>query len=419
MPKTEMPETEISKTEFADIVIIGGGLNGLAQALAFAVHGVTCHVIDRADQRAMLAPHFDGRVSAISSSSMKLFEAIGLGPALEGKGCPIGQIWVSDSLKPGALDFVPDEGDGYLGQMFENQITRRALYEAAQARPEIRLHMPAEIISSQTGDAGVRVELANGAVLTGSLLVVAEGRKSVSRDAAGIRLTGWDYDHEALATAIFHEKPHRNIAYEIFYPAGPFAILPMRDDEDGRHRSAIVWSVSRADGPAYAKLSPRAMAHEIEKAMGGILGAIEMNAPVMGYPLNFQHANRITDTRMALIGDAAHGMHPIAGQGLNLGLRDVAALAQVVVEGMRLGLDPGDAQILDRYTRWRSLDVQTVMMATDTLNKLFGVPGKTASAIRRLGISAVQRLKPLKDFFMAEARGESGNLPKLLQGLQV
>lgn len=409
----------MSKTEFADIIIIGGGLNGLAQALAFAVHGVTCHVIDRADQEAMLAPHFDGRVSAISSSSMKLLEAIGLGPALEGKGCPIGQIWVSDSLKPGALDFVPDEGDGYLGQMFENQITRRALYEAAKARPEIRLHMPAEIASSHTDDAGVRVELVNGDVLTGSLLVVAEGRKSVSRDAAGIRLTGWDYDHEAMVTAIFHEKPHQNIAYEIFYPAGPFAILPMLDDTDGRHRSAIVWSVSRAEAPAYRKLSPRAMAHEIEKAMGGILGAIEMNAPVMGYPLNFQHANRITDTRMALVGDAAHGMHPIAGQGLNLGLRDVAALAQVVVEGMRLGLDPGDAQILDRYTRWRSLDVQTVMMATDTLNKLFGVPGKTASAVRRLGISAVQRLKPLKDFFMAEARGESGNLPKLLQGLPV
>lgn len=409
----------MSKTQFADIVIIGGGLNGLAQALAFAVHGVTCHVIDRADQAAMLAPHFDGRVSAISSSSMKLFEAIGLGPALEGKGCPIEQIWVSDGLKPGALDFVPEEGDGYLGQMFENQLIRRALYECAMARPEITLHMPAEIASSKADETGVRVELKNGDVLTGSLLVVAEGRKSASRDAAGIRLTEWDYAHEAMVTAIFHEKPHRSVAYEIFYPTGPFAILPMLDDETGRHRSAIVWSVPREEAGVYRKLSPRGMAHEIEKAMGGLLGDIEMNAPVMGYPLNFQHANRITDTRMVLVGDAAHGMHPIAGQGLNLGLRDVAALAQVVVEGMRLGLDPGDAQILDRYSRWRSLDVQSVMMATDTLNKLFGIPGQTASAARRLGLAAVQRLKPLKDFFMAEARGESGNLPKLLQGQTV
>jgi len=293
------------------------------------------------------------------------------------------------------------------------------LYENALARPEITLHMPAEIANSKADDAGVRVELKNGDVLTGSLLVVAEGRKSASRDAAGIRLTEWDYAHEAMVTAIFHEKPHRSVAYEIFYPSGPFAILPMLDDEKGRHRSAIVWSVPRAEAGVYRKLSPRGMAHEIEKAMGGLLGAIEMNAPVMGYPLNFQHANRITDTRMVLVGDAAHGMHPIAGQGLNLGLRDVAALAQVVVEGMRLGLDPGDAQILDRYTRWRSLDVQSVMMATDTLNKLFGIPGQTASAARRLGLAAVQRLKPLKDFFMAEARGESGNLPKLLQGLTV
>ena len=350
---------------------------------------------------------------------MKLFEAIGLGPALEGKGCPIEQIWVSDGLKPGSLDFVPDEGDGYLGQMFENQLIRRALYEAAQARPEIHLHMPAEIASSKADDAGVRVELKNGDVLTGSLLVVAEGRKSVSRDAAGIRLTEWDYAHEAMVTAIFHDKPHNQVAYEIFYPTGPFAILPMLDDEAGRHRSAIVWSVPRAEAPVYKKLSPRGMAHEIAKAMGGLLGEIKMNAPVMGYPLNFQHANRITNTRMVLVGDAAHGMHPIAGQGLNLGLRDVAALAQVVVEGMRLGLDPGDAQILDRYTRWRSLDVQTVMMATDTLNKLFGIPGKTASAARRVGLAAVQRMKPIKNFFMAEARGESGNLPKLLQGLPV
>ncbi len=409
----------MSKTQFADVVIIGSGLNGLAQALAFAVHGVTCHVIDRADQAAMLAPHFDGRVSAISSSSMKLLEAIGLGPALDGKGCPIEQIWVSDGLKPGALDFVPGKDDGYLGQMFENQLIRRALYESALARPEITLHMPAEIAGSRTDDASVRVELKNGDVLTGSLLVVAEGRKSASRDAAGIRLTEWDYAHEAMVTAIFHEKPHRSVAYEIFYPTGPFAILPMLDDNKGRHRSAIVWSVPRAEAAVYRKLSPRGMAHEIEKAMGGLLGAIEMNAPVMGYPLNFQHANRITDTRMVLVGDAAHGMHPIAGQGLNLGLRDVACLAQVVVEGMRLGLDPGDAQILDRYTRWRSLDVQSVMMATDTLNKLFGIPGKTASAARRAGLAAVQRMKPLKDFFMAEARGESGNLPKLLQGLPV
>jgi 2-octaprenyl-6-methoxyphenol hydroxylase len=407
------------KTQNADIIIIGGGLNGFAQALAFATHGVTCHLVDRADPDSMLAPDFDGRVSAISSSSMKMLSAIGLGPALEGQGCPIEQIWVSDQLKPGALDFVPGDGDGYLGVMIENRLIRKVLLEEARKRSEITLHMPVEIASSTVDEAGVRVALKNGETLTASLLVVAEGRRSASRDAAGIRLTEWDYRHEAMVTAIVHEKPHRNIAYEIFYSSGPFAILPMLDDDNGRHRSAIVWSVSRGDAAAYRKLSRRAMAHEVEKAMGGMLGAIEMNAPVSSYPLGFQHANRITDTRIALIGDSAHGMHPIAGQGLNLGLRDVAALAQVVVEGMRLGLDPGDAQLLDRYARWRSLDVQSVMMATDGLNKLFGIPGKAASAARRAGLSAIQRMKPLKDFFMAEARGESGDLPKLLLGLPV
>jgi 2-octaprenyl-6-methoxyphenol hydroxylase len=150
-----------------------------------------------------------------------------------------------------------------------------------------------------------------------------------------------------------------------------------------------------------------------------MLGAVAMAAPVSGYPLSFQHADRIVADRLALVGDSAHGMHPIAGQGLNLGLRDVAALTQVVVEGMRLGLEPGDAQLLARYARWRSLDTQSVMMATDTLNRLFGIPGKTASAIRRAGLSAVQQIKPLKGFFMAEARGESGDLPKLLQGVSV
>ncbi|MGL5836989.1 MAG: FAD-dependent monooxygenase [Sphingorhabdus sp.] len=403
----------------ADIIIIGGGLNGLAQALAFAVHGVTCHVVDRADPATMLAPQFDGRLSAISSSSLKLLTAIGLGPALKGKGCPIEQIWVSDQLKPGALDFVPGKDDGYLGQMYENRLLRQALFEAARARPEIGLHMPAVITSIQNDEASVRVELSDETMLTASLLVIAEGRNSASRDASGIRLTAWEYAHESMVTAIIHEKPHGNIAYEIFYPTGPFAILPMLDDEAGRHRSAIVWSVSRTDAAAYYTLSPRAMAHEIRKAMGGMLGTVEMNAPVSGYPLNFQHADRITDTRLALVGDSAHGMHPIAGQGLNLGLRDVAALAQVVVEGMRLGLDPGDAQLLDRYARWRSLDIQSVMMATDTLNKLFGIPGKTASAARRVGLAAVQRIKPIKDFFMSEARGESGDLPKLLQGMTV
>jgi 2-octaprenyl-6-methoxyphenol hydroxylase len=409
-------EPHMVHMEQSDVIIIGGGLIGLAQALALAAHGISSHVIDRADPATLLAADFDGRASAISSASMKMFAAIGLGDALTGHGCPIEQIWVSDGLKPGALDFVPSKEDGYLGQMFENRLLRQKLYAAAKSDKLVTLHMPAAIAVQERSEAGVTVTLDNGNVLTAGLLIVAEGRKSATREASGITIAQWQYAHEAMVTVVTHEKPHGNVAYEIFYPTGPFAVLPMID-AGGKHRSGIVWSVSEKDAPAYRKLSPRALSAEIEKAMGGILGTIEMAAPVSGYPLGFHNATRITDTRMALIGDSAHGIHPIAGQGLNLGLRDVAALTEVLIDGARLGLDYGDAQLLARYERWRSVDTLLVAIATDNLNRLFSIPGKTASAVRRFGLNAVQKFKPAKALFMTEARGEAGDLPKLLQGI--
>jgi 2-octaprenyl-6-methoxyphenol hydroxylase len=402
-----------------DVIIIGGGLIGMTQALALAAHGITSHVIDRADPETMLAAGFDGRTSAISSSSMKMLEALGLGDALAGKGCPIGQIWVSDGLKPGALDFVPGADDGYLGQMFENRFLRRTLYEAARTRSAIGLHMPATIAAKGRDVSGVSVTLDDGTLLTADLMIVAEGRQSQTRDEAGIKIAHWQYRHSAMVGAIFHEKPHGNIAYEIFYPSGPFAVLPMLDSEDGRHRSAIVWSVDEADATGYMKLSPRGYGAEVEKAMGGILGAVELAAPLSTYKLGFHHAGAITAERLMLIGDSAHGIHPIAGQGLNLGLRDVAALTEVLVDGMRLGLDLADAQLLDRYARWRGIDTLLVAMSTDSLNRLFAIRGKTASAVRRFGMGMVQRTAPAKAFLMAEARGESGDLPKLLKGVAV
>jgi 2-octaprenyl-6-methoxyphenol hydroxylase len=406
-------------TSKADVIIIGGGLIGLTQALALAAHNITSHVIDRADPETMLAAGFDGRTSAISSSSMKMLEALGLGDALVGKGCPIEQIWVSDGLKPGSLDFVPDADDGYLGQMFENSLLRRTLYQAAKANEAIQLHMPAAIVSKSRDVSKASVTLEDGTVLTADLLIVAEGRQSQTRDEAGIKIAHWQYKHSAMVGAIFHEKPHGNVAYEIFYPSGPFAVLPMLDSEDGRHRSAIVWSVDEADAPGYMKLSSRGYAAELETAMGGILGAVELAAPLSTYKLGFHHAGAITAERLVLIGDSAHGIHPIAGQGLNLGLRDVAALTEVLVDGLRLGLDLADAQLLGRYARWRGIDTLLVAMSTDTLNRLFGIPGKTASAVRRFGMGMVQRTAPAKAFFMAEARGESGDLPKLLRGVAV
>lgn len=399
----------------SDVIILGGGLVGLTLALALDAHGLSSIVVDPADPAAVLAPGFDGRASAIASASWNMLQAIGLGGALEGKGCPIGAIRVSDGLKPGALDFEPGPDDGPLGMMFENRQLRQALHAAAAEAKHVRLLMPARPVETVRGEHEVRVRLQDGRELTAALLIAAEGRNSPTRSAAGINVARWFYEHTAIIAAVEHEKPHGNIAYEIFYPAGPFAILPMLPG----NRSALVWSVAKEDAPGYLKLGPRGFAAELKERMGGLLGELELIAPLSSYPLGFHHAGRITDNRLALVGDAAHGIHPIAGQGLNLGLRDAAALTEVLVEGARLGMDLGDAQLLKRYERWRSLDTFLVAASTDGLARLFGIPGKAASAVRRFGLSAVQRVEPLKSFFMAEARGEYGDRPKLLEGLTV
>ena len=402
----------------ADVIILGGGLVGLTLALALDAHDLTAIVVDPADPETQLAPGFDGRASAVASASGRMLEAIGLGDRLAGKGCPIREIRVSDGLAPGGLDFRPSDEEP-LGVMYENRALRGLLREAAEAAAGVTLMTPATPANVERGPHGVTVTLADGRVLTAPLLVGAEGRNSPTRTAAGINLARWTYDHTAIIAGIGHELGHDNVAYEIFYPAGPFAILPLLPGADGSRRSALVWSGRAEDAPGLLKLSDRAFLAEAEKAMGGFLGGLTATAPRAGYPLGFHHAARITAERLALVGDAAHGIHPIAGQGLNLGLRDVAALTEVLVEGARLGLDLGDAQLLGRYERWRGLDTLAVAFATDALTRLFGVRGRAASAVRRLGLGAVQRIAPLKHRFMAEARGETGALPRLLQGISI
>jgi 2-octaprenyl-6-methoxyphenol hydroxylase len=292
---------------------------------------------------------------------------------------------------------------------------RLALFEAAREEPAIAWHTKAEAVARDRGPHGVSVTLDDGRVLSGSLLVAAEGRQSPTRDEAGFSLTRWEYRHRAFVTALHHEKPHGNVAWEIFFPAGPFALLPLLDGADGRHRSALVWTIDERDAKGVAALSDAAFVAEVANRMNGLFGEIAIAAPRMSFPLKFHHAGKLTDHRLAVIGDAAHGMHPIAGQGLNLGLRDVGALVDVLGEGMRLGLEPGDAQLLARYEKWRSLDTFSVMFATDGINRLFGIPGRLPSVLRRLGMGAVQRMPALKRFFMDEARGVSGKLPGLLR----
>ena len=402
----------------SDVIILGGGLVGATLAVALDTHGLSSIVIDPADPAVTLAPGFDGRASAVASASGRLLDAIGVGARLAGQGWAIRGIRVSDGLEPGALDFEPGADDGALGTMYENKLLRRTLFEAAEAAPKVDLRMKTRATTVDRGAAGVTATLDTGAVVRAPLLIAAEGRNSPTRAAAGITVAQWKYDHAAIIGAFHHERPHDQIAFEIFYPSGPFALLPLPDDDIG-HRSAIVWTVDAKDAAGMLKLGDRGFLAEAEKRMGGFLGTLSHASPRASYPLGFHHAARIVADRLALVGDAAHGIHPIAGQGLNLGFRDVATLAEVLVDGKRLGLDLGDAALLARYQRWRGLDTFMVALATDSLTRLFGIPGKTASAARRFGISAVNAIPPLKDRFMAEARGESGDLPKLLQGMLV
>jgi 2-octaprenyl-6-methoxyphenol hydroxylase len=402
----------------SDVIILGGGLVGLALAAALDSSGLSAIVVDPADPDQRLDAKFDGRTSAVSSSSMRMLQATGVADHFPAPGCPILKIQVADGLQPGGLAFEAGEDDEPLGWMNENRNLRAALRGRAEAGKKLWLLWKSSVASVDRGEHQVVVALDDGRKLSAPILVAADGRNSAMREQAGIRMARWRYDHMAIVSVLYHERGHDNVAYEIFYPGGPFALLPMSDDGK-RHRSAIVWSVQKDHAAGLLSLSDEDFAAEAKAAIGGFLGKISLPAPRSTYPLGFHHAAQITAERLALVGDSAHAIHPIAGQGLNLGFRDAAALAQVLVEGARLGLDLGDKQLLDRYQRWRSLDALMVAMSTDSLTRIYGIPGKLPSAVRRFGMGLIDRIAPIKDRLMAEARGTSGDLPLLLRGLPI
>lgn len=402
----------------ADVIILGGGLVGLSLAAALDSSGLSAILVDPADPDERLDAAFDGRTSAISSSSMQMLRATGVADHFPVPGCPILKIQVADGLATGGLEFEPGADDEPLGWMHENRHVRAALRARAEAGRRLWLLWKSRTATVDRGDHSVVVGLDDGRKLSAPVLVAADGRNSPMRELAGIRIARWRYDHSAIVSVLHHERAHENVAYEIFYPSGPFALLPMTDVSAG-HRSAIVWSVREEDAVGFLSLGDEEFAAEASIAMGGFLGKISLAAPRSTYPLGFHHAAQITAHRLALVGDSAHAIHPIAGQGLNLGFRDSAALAQVLVEGARLGLELGDRQLLDRYQRWRSLDALSVALATDSLTRIYAVPGKTASAVRRFGMGLMDRIGPVKDRLMSEARGTSGDLPLLLRGLPI
>jgi 2-octaprenyl-6-methoxyphenol hydroxylase len=400
----------------ADVIIIGGGLIGSTLALALARHDLSSIVIDAQDLDTTIRPAFDGRASAIASASARMLRALGLGTVLDTDGCAIRGIRVTDGTAPQFLHFETVEHDDPLGIMLENRLLRVALLDAVRAESRVTLIAPASVAGLVRDGHAATLTLADGRRFTAPLAIAADGRKSKTRDMAGIRLAGWQYPNAALVSMVAHSLPHNSVACELFYPSGPMALLPMVDHSDGRPRTAIVWTVDEANAAGARKLGPVALAAEIAARIDGTLGEIEVIAPQAVWPLGYHHAASYTADRLVLVGDAAHGIHPIAGQGLNMGFRDVAALAEVLVDAARTGQDIGTQAVLARYSAWRRLDNMMVGAVTDGLNRLFAIPGRLPAAVRRFGLAGVERLPPLKARFMAEARGETGQLPALLRG---
>lgn len=399
-------------------MIIGGGLVGQTLALALAAYELDVVVVERADPELALAAGFDGRVSAIASSTARMLRLLGLSNLLDDEGCAIRAIRVSDGVDRRQLFFDSAESEPVepLGIMLENRLLRVGLLKAVRNQPRIRLIGPASLVSLERGENGVVADLGAAGLVRAPVAIAADGRNSELRKQAGLRTAQWQYSAHAIVSVFAHALPHDHIASEIFFLDGPFAQLPMNDLADGTHRSAMVWTVRPEMAPGVKALSSRAIAHEARKRLGDALGAIEMLAPVSGFPLGLHHAERYWADRLILIGDAAHVIHPIAGQGLNMGLRDVAALAEVMASSARIGLDLGSPEVARRYETWRRMDNFSTAFATDGLTRLFGVPGKGMMALRRNGLAAVNRVGPLRRAFMAVARGESGDLPPLLRG---
>lgn len=401
----------------SDVLIVGGGMAGMTLACALAGAGVSVTVIDRASPGSTVAPDYDGRASAIAHASAMALRGIGVWPLLEPHASPIKDIRVADGhplrgISPLFLHYDHrDVGDAPFGYIIENRLIRKALGDFAETLPMLRLLAPVELETLDRSRHRVEAVLSDGRRLRAGLAIAADGRFSQTRKDAGISVTSFRYRQTAIVCTVRHERAHDGVAVELFLPGGPFAMLPMTD-----HRSNVVWT-ERADlAPVYLGLDDDAFLVELRRRFGSWLGEIELVGPRFSYPLGVLHAARYTADRLALLGDAAHAIHPIAGQGLNLGLRDVAALAELIVDTHRLGLDIGGPQVLARYERWRRVDNMLLAAVTDGLNRLFSNDIPPVRLVRDLGLAGVNRLPPVKRFLMRHAMGVVGDLPRLVRG---
>lgn len=400
-----------------DVIIAGGGLNGATLALALASAAFRVTLVDPLPVTTRAAAGFDGRSYALSLGSVNLLKALGLWGELAPKTQPILEIKVSDGRagegpSPFVLEFDHAEiEEGPMGHMVEDRHLRPLLLSALDADPAITLINERRVVAQTPEDQAITVTLDDGTTPSAQVLVGCDGRTSGTAQRAGIRRTGWDYDQTSLVAAIAHERAHHSIAHQFFMPQGPLAILPLSGN-----RSSIVWTETRTRAADINALDDAAYLEVLRPRFGDFLGEIELAGARYSYPLGLSIANTFVAPRVALSGDAAHAVHPIAGQGLNAGLKDVAALAEVLTAARRRGEDIGRSDVLTRYERWRRFDVTALGMATDAFNRLFSNDNPLLRLGRDLGMGMVNALPGLRRGIIREAAGLTGDRPRLLQG---
>ncbi len=394
-----------------DALIVGGGLVGGTLACALGHAGLRVVVVDTAEPKTVLDAGFDGRASAIALTSRRLLERVGVWDRVADQASPMLDIRVSDGESRFFLHYDHREvGDQPFGHMVENRVLRRAILEEMQALETVHVSAPDRVVELTRGAAVAEARLAAMGPVRADLVVAADGRASRTREDARIRVTGWRYAQVGIVCTVEHERSHGHIAHEHFLPAGPFAILPLLGN-----RASIVWTERADRAPAFMALDDAAFVRELTKRFGDFLGDVRLVGPRWSYPLGLQFAERATAERLALVGDALHGMHPIAGQGLNMGFRDVAALVDAVEDAARLGQDVGTSAVLAGYERARRFDNLLMLAMTDGLNRLFSNDIAPIRLARDAGLGIVNRIAPMKQFFMRHAMGEIGELPRLMR----
>ncbi len=397
-----------------DILIIGGGLAGLTLAGVLGAAGVDVICVDREPESAILNDTYDGRTTAVSFASHKVLQAAGVWEKMLPDCEPILDIRVADGASPLFLHFSGEKGQPF-GWIIENRLMRRALFENAKRLKNVTHLTGAEATEFFADKAMAGVTLKDGTKITAPLLIGADGRNSATRAWLGIDTKAWSYDQTAIICNVAHDKDHENIAVEHFLPEGPFAILPMTDDKSGAHRSSVVWTVHGKNAKVFTDLPPEEFDAALQKLFGAHLGRVRHVSKPMTYPLSLMHAQAYSGPRAVLMAEAAHVIHPIAGQGLNLSMRDIAVLAELIVDRMKLGLDIGSPDLLAQYESWRRTDTLLMAGFTDLLNRLFSNNLKSVAVIRDLGLGIVEKMPILKGFFARQAMGMGGETPRIVR----